>query len=154
MTQSDLTYRKTAIEGDSGLGLLVALFDTLAGDLRRAAQAEREGDIGKRAQEASHALLLLSHLEECVAQSEGGELSRKLNAFYGRLKGQIINAQAKRSAVLLEKLMDEVLAVRGIFQKADVQVTLVPEFAPAVPAQELSYGAVAYAGYSQGRWSA
>ena len=154
MTFSDLTYRKTAIEGESGLGLLIALFDTLAGDLRRAAQAERSGDISKRCREANHAILVIAHLEECVAQSEGGELSRKLTAFYVGLKGQIINAQAQRSAVLLEKLMADVLAVRAYWDRANVPGTPIPEFASVAPAQDLSYGAVAYAGYSQGSWSA
>lgn len=154
MTFSDLTYRKTAIEGESGLGLLIALFDTLAGDLRRAAQAERDGDIGKRSREANHALLVIAHLEECVAQSEGGELSRKLTAFYVSLKGQIINAQAKRSAALLEKLMSDVLAVRTYWDQANVPATPFPEFAAAAPAQDPSYGSVAYAGSSLGSWSA
>lgn len=154
MTFSDLTYRKTAIEGESGLGLLIALFDTLVGDLRRAAQAERDGNISKRAQEANHALLVIAHLEECVAQSEGGELSRKLTAFYIGLKRQIINAQAKRSAVLLEKLMADVLAVRAYWDQANVPATPMPEFPSSAPAQDVSYGAVAYAGFSQGSWSA
>jgi hypothetical protein len=41
MTPTDLAYRKTAVEGASGMGLLIALYDTLAGDLRRAAAAQR-----------------------------------------------------------------------------------------------------------------
>ena len=154
MTLSDLTYRKTAIEGDSGLGLLIALFDTLAGDLRRAAKAERDGDIGKRGREANHALLVIAHMEQCVAESSGGELARKLTAFYGSLKRQLIGAQAKRSAGLLEKLMTEVLAVRALWQRSDVPASAVPELTPSGPAQNLSYGFVAYSEQSQGSWSA
>ena len=37
MSPTEMAYRKTAIGGASGFGLLVALYDTLAGDLRRAA---------------------------------------------------------------------------------------------------------------------
>jgi flagellar protein FliS len=154
MTSSDLTYRKTAIEGETGLGLLIALFDTLAGDLRRAAQAERHGDIGRRCRETNHALLLIAHLEECVSQSEGGELSRKLAAFYSGLKRQIINAQAKRSAVLLEDLMNDVLAVRAHWHQANAAATPRPEYVPAGSAQDSPYGGAASAGYSQVSWSA
>jgi hypothetical protein len=48
MNRTDVTYRKTAAEGASGFGLLIALYDTLAGDLRRAAEAERSNDIEQR----------------------------------------------------------------------------------------------------------
>jgi flagellin-specific chaperone FliS len=52
MSPTEMAYRKTAVGGASGFGLLIALYDTLAGDLRRAADAERANDIengaGKR----------------------------------------------------------------------------------------------------------
>ena len=37
MNPTELAYRKTAVEGASGFGLMIALYDTLAGNLRRAA---------------------------------------------------------------------------------------------------------------------
>jgi len=37
MNRTDMAYRKSAVEGATGFGLLIALYDTLAGDLRRAA---------------------------------------------------------------------------------------------------------------------
>ena len=54
MNRTDLAYRRTAAEAASGLGLLIALFDTLAGDLRRAAEAQRANDIERRSREARH----------------------------------------------------------------------------------------------------
>ena len=51
MTRTDLAYRKTAVEGASGFGLLIALYDTLASDLRRAARSRA----GQRHREAEPA---------------------------------------------------------------------------------------------------
>ena len=65
-----LFYRKAATEGASGFGLLVGLFDTLAGDLRRAAEAQRARDIEKRCKEGNHALLVIGHLEDWVNHGE------------------------------------------------------------------------------------
>ena len=56
MNRTDLAYRKTAVEGASGFGLLIALYDTLAGNLRRAAAAQRRNDLEDRCHEVKHAL--------------------------------------------------------------------------------------------------
>ncbi len=66
MTPTELSYRKTATEGASGFGLLIGLFDTLAGNLRRAAEAQRANDMEKRCGEANHALLVIGHLENWI----------------------------------------------------------------------------------------
>ncbi len=117
MNVVEASYRKMATEGLSGLGLLIALYDTLAGDLRRAAEADRRNQIEKRCQEINHALLVLGHLEEWVERGSGGELSQQLTRFYGSLRRKMILAQAKRSAELLEEQMNEVLRLRAIWQK-------------------------------------
>ena len=51
MSPTEMAYRKTAIGGASGFGLLIALYDTLAGDLRRAAEAERSSNLESRTRE-------------------------------------------------------------------------------------------------------
>ena len=53
MNRTDLAYRRTAAEAASGLGLLISLFDTLAGNLRRAGKAQREDDIERRCREGN-----------------------------------------------------------------------------------------------------
>ncbi len=50
MDLMELAYRRTAILGSSGFGLLIAICDSLASDLRLAAEAERRNDIQTRCQ--------------------------------------------------------------------------------------------------------
>jgi flagellar secretion chaperone FliS len=120
MSPTEMAYRKTAIGGASGFGLLVALYDTLAGDLRRAAQAERSSDIEKRTRELNHALLVVAYLEEYVERGSGGKLADHLVAFYRTLRRKTIEAQVKRSAEILEEQMAQVLKVREIWQRFEL----------------------------------
>jgi flagellar biosynthetic protein FliS len=119
MNRTDLLYRKTAVEGASGFGLLIALYDTLAGDLRRAGAAQRANDIEGRCREAKHAMTVIGYLESCLHRSEGGELTLQLKAFYRTLRRKLIEAQAKQSAEILEQQMAEVLRIREYWQKID-----------------------------------
>jgi flagellar secretion chaperone FliS len=117
MTPIELAYRKTAVEGASGVGLLIALYDTLAGNLRRAADAERSNDLESRTKEVNHALLVIAYLEEYAGGGSGGKLADHLVAFYKSLRRRMIEAQVKRSAELLQEQMAQVLEIREIWQR-------------------------------------
>jgi len=119
MIATELLYRKAAADGASGLGLLIALYDTLAGDLRRAAEAERNEQIETRCEAVNHALLVVAHLEEWVNRGTGGELARTLAAFYSSLRRKMIEAQVKRSPQILEEQMMLVLDVRRSWQEIE-----------------------------------
>ncbi|MGB6720812.1 MAG: flagellar protein FliS [Terracidiphilus sp.] len=122
MTPIELTYRRTAAAaGGSGLSLLIALYDTLAADLRRAAEAERGSDIDRRSREVNHALVVIGLLEDWLARGSGGALAEQLTSFYASLRRKMIEAQAKRSAGLLEQQMAEVLKVRAQWQALEFQ---------------------------------
>jgi flagellar protein FliS len=121
MNPTELAYRKTAVEGTSGFGLLIALYDTLAGNLSRAAEAQRKNDIEKRCQEISHALLVIAHLEDWVDREGGGELAQKLVRFYAGLRANLVGAQAKQSAEMLEQQMNVILAIRGTWQDLEAR---------------------------------
>jgi flagellar protein FliS len=116
MNPTELAYRRTAVEGASGFGLLIALYDTLAGDLRRAADAQRKRDLEKRCEEVNHALLVVGYLEDWIDREDGGELAQKLIVFYANMRKKLIEAQAKESPELLEEQMALVLQIRGTWQ--------------------------------------
>lgn len=59
MHQTDLAYRQSAAVGASGFGILLALYDTLVGNLRRAAAAQRAGALDLRAKELKHAFVVV-----------------------------------------------------------------------------------------------
>jgi len=117
MNRTGLAYRRNAAEAPSGLGLLIALFDTLATDLGRASQAQREKDIEKRSGAVCHALLVVAHLEDCVGRGTGGALAQDLTAFYTSLRRNLIEAEARNSAEILDQQMAAVLKLRAHWQK-------------------------------------
>ena len=138
MNSTELVYRRTAAEGASGFGLLIALYDTLAGDLRRAAESERANDIEKRTKEVNHALLVLGYLENWIDRETGGELALKLVAFYSTMRKKLIEAQVRRSPELFEEQMAMVLSIRGTWQdlesRAATALEAPPAYDPAYPA--------------------
>ncbi len=119
MSAIENAYRKTALGGANGLGLMIALYDTLAGDLRRAAEAERRNDIETRCRQVNHALLVIAHLQDWIDRGPGGELAQQLVAFYSSLRRRLIEAQARRSAEILEQQMALVLDIRAVWQSID-----------------------------------
>jgi len=130
MSFTDLAYRKTALEGASGFGYLIALYDTLVGDLRRAAAAQREGDLERRSRELKHALLVVSFLQNFV-EPDSGELAQQLYAFYAHVRSQILDAQARQSPEMLEDLMTAALGLRQMWQRLDLRdAEQTPEILP------------------------
>jgi flagellar secretion chaperone FliS len=134
LTQTELSYRKSAIEGASSIGLIIALFDTFAGDLRRAAAAIRKSDIEKRCKELNHASLVLGQLESWVDKDKGGDSAQTLAQFYGYLRATMMEASVTQSATLLETQIDTILQVRSAWQKLDNAPQGPPE-TPALAAQ-------------------
>jgi flagellar protein FliS len=129
LSQTELSYRKSAIEGASSIGLIIALFDTLAGDLRRAAAAIRKNDIEKRCKELDHASLVLGQLESWVDKDKGGESAQSLVQFYGYLRAQMMEASVSQSAVVLDAQIEMILHVRSAWQKLDNA----PQVQPGTP---------------------
>jgi flagellin-specific chaperone FliS len=136
MTPTELYYRKTAAASSGGgLGLLIALYDTLAGDLRRMAEAERGNDLLHRCREANHALLVIGCLDDCVTRGSSGELADQLTAFYASLRAAIVTAQAKRLPELIEEQMGRVLKVREAWQAIEMRPAGLVD-PPATPAAQ------------------
>jgi flagellar protein FliS len=143
MTALENAYRKTALGGASGFGLMIALYDTLAGDLRRAAEAERRNDLEERTHQIKHALSVLAHLEDWIERGTGGELAEQLKGLYRSLRCRMIEAQANRSPEMLEEDMARILEIREIWQKAEMRGSIstahVPGWiqAPSYPGSSL-----------------
>jgi flagellar biosynthetic protein FliS len=114
-----LSYRKTAIEGASAIGLVIALYDTLWGDLHRASEALRTNNIEARCNELNHAFLVLGQLESWVAPENGGDLAESLTHFYRYLRAKMMEASLRQSSKILGELMDLILHVRSAWQQRD-----------------------------------
>lgn len=137
MNRMELLYRQTGAQGASGISLLLSLFDRLARDLQRGAEAQRAGDIERRCKELNHALALIGFLENWIDETSG-PLAQQMAAFYSRLRRRIIVAQAKQSAEMLEEDMAETLRIREIWQRVDTgKQQSAPEILP--PQQRPGY---------------
>jgi flagellar secretion chaperone FliS len=138
LSETELSYRRSAIEGASTIGLMIALFDTLAGDLRRAAFALRKNDIETRCRELNHATLVLGQLNEWVDLEKGGESARTLNIFYAYLRAKMMEAAVTQSPKLLEAQIDMISHVRSAWQKLDVGSAEMPAKPTENPTQQQS----------------
>ena len=149
-----MTYRQTAVEGASGFGLLIALYDTLASDLRSAAAAQQVNDLEKRSARVNHAFTVLGFLENWV-EPGSGELADGLVMFYARLRRKMIEAQAKQSAKMLEDLMTEALSIREVWQQLDTATAASgPEILPPVRTQKFGGAFQRQVEQQQLSWSA
>jgi flagellar secretion chaperone FliS len=137
LTETALSYRRSAIEGASPIGLMIALFDTLAGDLKRAAGALRKNDIETRCSELNHAALVLGHLENWLDLKNGGESAQTLSRFYAYLRAKMMDAAGTKSAKLLETQIDMILHVRSAWQQLDAS-PLEQEKSDEFPAEQVN----------------
>jgi flagellar protein FliS len=131
MSTTEMSYRRSAIQGASRIGLMIALFDQLASDLRRASAALRNNDIETRCKELNHAFLVLGQLENWVDVKNGGESAQTLSRFYAYLRAKMLEAGAIKSVKLLEMQVDMILLVRSSWQQLDAPPLQVSE----IPAQ-------------------
>jgi len=123
MTHTDLSYRQAAVQSGTGFSFLIAMYDTLARDLQRAANAEQSNDLEMRSRKLSHAFMVLAHLEECLNRGAGGELADTLRAFYASVRQEVTEAQFTRSASILEDQSTRILKLREEWQRLDLRET-------------------------------
>jgi flagellar protein FliS len=135
LSETGLSYRRSAIEGASPIGLIIALFDTLAGDLRRAADAIRKNDIETRCKELNHAALVLGRLQSWVDLENGGESAQTLSRFYAYLRAKMMEASEAKSATLLETQIDMILHVRSAWHLLDSSSPQLSEKKAEVPSE-------------------
>lgn len=107
-----LEYRKAAVRSASAVSLVVMLYDTLLGDMRRAIDALEQTNVEKRTFELKHALLVIQQLEGSLNMAEGGILAQSLGQYYGVLRDAIIRTQASASPELLNQHVALLLDLR------------------------------------------
>lgn len=129
MMTTELSYRQTSIAGASPIGLMIVLFDTLVGDLRRAAGALRKNDIEARCKELNHAALVIGQLESWIDLKNGGESAESLSRFYAYLRAKMLEASINKSAAVLDNQIEMILHVRSAWQQLDTsqQPTIEPQ---------------------------
>ena len=114
-----LQYRRAATQQASVVGLVIALLDTLIGDLSRAADAMDKNDISTRCDQLIHGFKVLTQLESMLNMNNGGEAAINLHRFYTHVRGQMLAAQFKLDPSILRTQTRIVLEVREAWQQVD-----------------------------------
>jgi flagellar biosynthetic protein FliS len=121
--QMELAYRRSAAAGASPIGLMIAMYDTLSGNLRRAATAVRNNNIEQRCHEVNHGMLVLGQLESMIDPRSGDEMANSLTVFYSYIRSQMMTASFQQSAEIFEAQIELVLQVRSAWQQRDMAVS-------------------------------
>jgi flagellar protein FliS len=116
---ASLEYRRAATQHASVVGLVIALHDTLVGDIRRAAEALERNDIQGRCDQLIHGFKILQQLESMLDMENGGPAALNIQRFYAHVRGQLLLAQFQLSPAILYKQIEIVLDVRGAWQQVD-----------------------------------
>ncbi len=116
---ASLIYRRASTQQASAAGLVIALYDTLAGDLSRAASAMEQRNIQTRCDQLTHGFAVLQHLEMMIDCEHGGTTATSLQRFYRHIRGQMLQAQFKLSPEILREQVQIVLEVRQAWQQID-----------------------------------
>lgn len=117
--QTQLSYRRAAVENASSVGLVIILYDLLIDDLRQAMNSIEKRDIEERSKAIKHAFLVLQQLEGSLDWENGGESAKRLSKLYTSMRGRIFEAQMKVSSQILSEQVALLLNVRKLWEQVD-----------------------------------
>lgn len=121
---TELCYRRVAVEQATSAGLCVILYDMLVGELRHAIVAMREGDIEERSRRLKHAFSILEVMDGSVDLQREGPAAKSLSQFYGFLRNRLLAAQFDSDDQMLEDQIRLILDVREAWRQADKDTLL------------------------------
>lgn len=133
LNSAALTYRRVSTESASTVGLLIALYDTLIGDLQRAANAMREGDIALRGRQLNHGFSILTQLDCLIDTENGGVTATQLRRFYEYLRKEMLRAQFALDSEILRRAAYLLLDVREAWEQVESRADLLDQ--PSTPAE-------------------
>lgn len=136
-TPPALAYRRAATQQASVVGLVIALYDTLAGDLQRAKAAMDRQNIEARCEQLKHGFAVLTQLDALVDLERGGDAAINLQRFYRHLRAEMLRAQFVQEGSILSHLATLLLDVRGAWHEVDTRAAL-PEHPGQTADSELS----------------
>ncbi len=116
-----LAYRRAAAQQASTVGLVIALYDTLAGDLGRAVAALHGQAIEERSRCLKHGFVVLAQLESLINLESGGETAQHLRRFYNYLRNEMLRAQFTQDAEILKRAIPLILDVRSAWEQVDTR---------------------------------
>lgn len=117
--QTELSYRRAAVQNASSVGLIIILYDLLIDDLRQAISAIEKRDIEARSKAIKHGFLVLQQLEGSLDKENGAEAAKYLAKFYAAMRCRIFEAHTKASPEILNEQVLRLLDLRQAWQQLD-----------------------------------
>lgn len=130
-SSSASTYFQNNAFGASAVGQVVALYDTILRDLRRALDAIADNDIERRVNSANHAIMVVGELQGVLDFERGGEPAKHLNSFYNISRALIIKACVHSERQQFEKVAEMFTTLRVAWSHVERTI------APAQPSERL-----------------
>jgi flagellar protein FliS len=109
----------SAVQEATPAGLVVILYDILVGDLRRAINSMRSGDVEQRCDRLKHGLSALQLLEGSLDYENGGDTAQTLARFYSHIRRQVLQAQFENDPRILEQQIKLIFSVREAWQEVN-----------------------------------
>jgi flagellar secretion chaperone FliS len=137
-TSARSTYREVAVRGASPVQLVVALYEQVLHDLRRALAALERRDIEARTAAINHTLVVIGQLQGSLDMENGGEVAENLQRFYDMVRHGVMAAHVAQSAEILKQQIAHVTLVHDAWAEmaragAPQREGVSPEKAPAAP---------------------
>ena len=125
-TPPALAYRRAATQQASVVGLVIALYDTLVADLRKAAAAMDRKNYEDRSRHLKHGFSVLTQMDALLDAERGGRTASRLRHFYGFLREEMLRAQFAQDPSVLLRLCTHLLDVREAWQEVDTRTAMAP----------------------------
>ena len=113
-------YQQNSVQGASPVGLILALYDTVLRDFRRALEAMNRADIETRVHELNHALTVIAHLKSILDYERSAHAAKQLDNFYEVTRGMILSVNVDSSVATLQKLIEMYGSMRQAWQKSEM----------------------------------
>jgi len=152
-----LAYQRINAHSASALGQVVALYDGILRDFRRAIAAIEANDVENRVGSLNHALTIIAELQGVLDFEKGGKPAKTLQSFYNVARPMVLEASMTVSREKLRELIDMFTSVRNAWATAEktvaptdpterfritagVAASQQPRSAPAAPGESHSGG--------------
>lgn len=112
-------YQQGTAFGASPLGQVVALYDTILCDLRRALSAVDAGQVEQRVNAANHALIVIGELQSVLDFERGGDAARNLDRFYRVGRALLTQASVTSSREKFSELISMFARLRAAWSRIE-----------------------------------
>jgi flagellar protein FliS len=127
-------YQQSSVRGATPVGLIIALYDTILRDFRRALDALDSSNVEARVFELNHALTVIAHLKNVLDHDKGGDAASQFSRFYEVTRAMIVDVNLKSSRESLLQLTELYTGLRQAWLQADRNLSVRsagPSVAPA-----------------------